>query len=436
MWALVISIIIGLQILLALVSPVGLIYVSLAVGALPLTFGDSGPLAGALGKMDLPAFRLLGLWLGACVVLLLRLPRVPKYIHSFRFHLFFLAFCIAAIGWAPSLDYGMRMFAKLSSPLLFLLLIMTAVSSRAQLRVMERLIVLTGLGVTAVALSFIAAGIKVSPVGLTVPGVGPALFSALMVVVAILSVAAAKYRHPLRNLTVALISAAAVFSAFTRITIAALFLGCSTLLFVGFRGVLRLLLPVTALVGFPALFLFNETLKKRMFYGESKITLDAVLADPSIVLAHMYTSGRSAAWADVLGKFFYPSPTFGSGLGATQDYFYSQSSTLGVIHSEYVRLLSEVGVFGTVLFAFAALAYLWRLLKIYRRARDQQTALYALAATGALVAYLIFIATDNGFDYVTGFGIYVFGLIGMAEKSRELAASRVTGSAAALGGRS
>jgi hypothetical protein len=36
------------------------------------------------------------------------------------------------------------------------------------------------------------------------------------------------------------------------------------------------------------------------------------------------------------------------------------------------------------------------------------------------MAYLIFIATDNGFDYVTGFGIYVFGLIGMAEKASEL----------------
>jgi hypothetical protein len=36
-----------------------------------------------------------------------------------------------------------------------------------------------------------------------------------------------------------------------------------------------------------------------------------------------------------------------------------------------------------------------------------------------MVAYLVYIATDNGFDYVTGFGIYVFSLIGMAEKSRE-----------------
>jgi O-antigen ligase len=91
-----------------------------------------------------------------------------------------------------------------------------------------------------------------------------------------------------------------------------------------------------------------------------------------------------------------------------------------VIHSEYVRLLSEVGVVGITLFALAAFAYLGRLLRTFRRGREDDTRRYALAALGALVAYLIFLATDNGFDYVTGFSIYVFSLIAMAEKSREL----------------
>ena len=57
MWTLVIFALIALQVLLALVSPVGLVYLSLAVGALPLTFGEEGPINGALGKFDLSAFR-------------------------------------------------------------------------------------------------------------------------------------------------------------------------------------------------------------------------------------------------------------------------------------------------------------------------------------------------------------------------------------------
>jgi O-antigen ligase len=420
MWALVIFALIGLQILLALISPVALVYLSLAIGAIPIGFGEDGPISGALGKMDLPAFRLLGLWLAASAVLLTHSGRLPRYLGTFKFHLLFLVFCLAAVAWAPSIDYALRMFAKLSSPLLFLLLIMTAVSTRAQLRVMERLVVLSGLGMAAVAVAMLAAGVNASRVGLTLPGLGPALFSALMVVVAVTALAGARYGHRLRNFLAAAVSTAAVLAAFTRITIAGLFVGCSVVLFVGFRGVLRLLLPILGLVGLPALFLFNETFKKRMFYGDNKVTLDAVLSDPSILLEHLHTSGRSNAWGTVLGKFFYPNPTFGSGLGATQNYYYSQTSGIGVIHSEYVRLLSEVGVVGISLFALTALAYLWRLLRIYRRSHEIDTARYALAALGALVAYLIFIATDNGFDYVTGFGIYVFALIGMAEKSREL----------------
>jgi hypothetical protein len=289
---------------------------------------------------------------------------------------------------------------------------------------------LSALGMLAAAVAFKLAGIKVNPVGISVPGVGPSLFSALLVVAAILALASAKYWQRLRNVAVVALCSVGVLAAFTRITIAALFVGCSTVLFVGFRGILRLLLPVAALVGFPLLFLLNDAFKKRMFYGEAQLTPEAVLADPSMLLTHLHTSGRSNAWGTVLGQFFSPSPAFGSGLGATQNYFYSQGSGISVIHSEYVRLLSEVGICGIALFAIAAVAYLWRLGRIYRRAQSAGTARYALAAVGALVAYLVYIATDNGFDYVTGFGIYVFALIGMAEKSQELDRSAAAAAAA------
>jgi hypothetical protein len=420
MWALVIFGLIGLPVLLALVSPLGLIYFSLVVGVLPMTFGDEGPINVAFGRMDLGAFRLLGVLLAGCIVLVLRGGRLPRYLGRFRFHLLFLLFCAAAMSWAPSLDYAMRMFAKLSEPLVFLLLIMTVVPSQRQLKVMERLILLSGLGLTATAVALVVVGVKVNKVGLAVPGLGPSLYSALMVIVATLALASVRYGQRLGNLAVVCISAAAVLAAFTRITIAALFVGCSTVLLVGFRGVLRILLPVVSLMGFALLFLFNDTFKRRMFFGERQVTPDAVLADPSIVLGHLHTSGRSNAWRIVLEKFFEPSPVFGSGLGATQNYYYSQTGGMSVIHSEYVRLLSEVGIVGVCLFALAALAYLWRLGRAYRRALDRDTARYALAAIGATMAYLVYISTDNGFDYVTGFGIYVFAIIGMAEKSREL----------------
>src|SRR5690606_15929122 len=113
---------------------------------------------------------------------------------------------------------------------------------------------------------------------------------------------------------------------------------------------------------------------------------------------------------------------FGSGIGATQDFFYEQSvGGLGVIHSEYVRMLSEIGILGLTLFVFVVLGYLWRLFRILRSRKRTDIRKYALAGTGGLTAYMIFIATDNGFDYVTQFGLYVFAFVAMAEKAKELA---------------
>jgi len=419
MWGLVIFGIIGIQVVLGVVYPAALIYVSLVVGALPLSFGENGLMSGALGKMDLSAFRLLGLWLASFLIVLFHLEKAPHYIKAFRIHLLFLAFCLAAITWTPSISYGLRMFGKLSSVLLFLLVIMLTISRRAQLKTMERLILSSGLLLLVGALGVRAAGVTASEIGLTFPGVGPSLFSALLVVAALLALASAKFAHRVRNLLCVTILSAGVFAAFTRITIAALFVGCSTILFMAFKGPLRFLLPALSLIGFPVLFLFNETFKQRMFYGGDEISLGALIQDPAIGMEHLHTSGRSTAWAAIFEKFFYPSPLVGSGLGATQDYFYSQTGGMSVIHSEYVRLLSETGIVGVSLFAVAALVYLGRLIRSYHRARTTDTARYALAATGAMVAYLVYISTDNGFDYVNGFGIYVFGLIGMAEKSRE-----------------
>jgi hypothetical protein len=426
MWAIVIFGMIGIQAILGIVYPSALIYVSLAVGALPLSFGEDGPMISALGRMDLSAIRLLGLWFGACLVVLFHLGKTSRYRKVLGFHLLFLAYCAAALAWGPSIGYGMRMFAKLSSVLLFLMLILLTISRRAQLRIMERLIFCSGLLLFFGALAAQIVGISASKIGLTFPGIGPSLFSALLVVVAILAVASAKYAHRVRNSFFVAILSAGTIAAFTRITIAALFVGCSTILFMGFKGVLRFLVPACSLVAFPALFLFNDTFKKRMFYGENEVTLAALIQDPAVVVGHLHTSGRSNAWGSILERFFYPSPLMGSGLGATQDYYYSKSSGIGVIHSEYVRLLSEVGLAGVALFAVAMLAYLACLIRTYRRARSTDTARYALAAIGALVAYLIYIATDNGFDYVTGFGIYVFALIGMSEKSKELDNSAVS----------
>lgn len=412
---------ISLQVVLALVHPVLLVNLSLLTGIWPMTFGQEGMMATAFGRMDFSALRLLGLWAAASVVILLQFDRAWSDLHRHRWHLFFLLFCVISLLWAPSLEYGARMLAKLSAPFLFLILILVVVSTREQLKRMETLMLISGGSMLVLAGISSVTGFGGPAVGLTIPFTTPALFSAFLVTISMLFLSRAKQSGMMINFLLFFLLATGVIGAFTRITIAALFIASSVVLFYSARGFKRLILPATGLIGLPALFLFSDRFKNRMFYGVKDVGAEALLSDPGQILGHLHGSGRFSAWPLILNKFFYPRPVLGSGLGATQNFFYSQiGGGLGVIHSEYVRLLSEVGIFGLTLFAVAALVYLLRLLNTYRQAPHSDAGRYALAALGGLVGYLIFMATDNAFDYVNGVGIYVFSLIAMSEKAREI----------------
>jgi O-antigen ligase len=142
----------------------------------------------------------------------------------------------------------------------------------------------------------------------------------------------------------------------------------------------------------------------------------------------VHGSGRYEAWGTVLDKFIAPSPFLGSGIGATQNYYYSQlGGGIGVIHSEFVRLAAEVGIAGLILFALAIAGYLLRLLRLYRETPRSPAGRYALAGAAGLIVYLTFMATDNAFDYFNGVGMYVFALVGMSEKARELELAEIEG---------
>jgi hypothetical protein len=421
MGALIVFGMIAIQVILALVSPVFLVDLSLLTGVWPMSFGPDDMLNTAFGRFDVSSLRLLGLWLAITLVILLRFGQGWDYTIRYRWHLFFLLFCVLSLSWAPSLAYGVRMLAKLSAPFLFLVFVQIVITTRAQLKRMEGLMLIAGVSMLVLAVLSKLVGWEQNPVGLTIPATAPSLFSAFLITIAMLTISRMKYDGVTANLALFLLLAAGVLAAFTRITIAALFVSASVVLFYVGRSVQRFILPMAGLIGLPTLFLFSETFKNRMFFGAGNIGAETLLTDPGQAMSHLHGSGRFGAWSIVLTKFFDPSPVIGSGVGTTQNFFYSQNTHgLGVIHSEYVRLLAEVGVVGLTLFVVAAGAYFLRLMDTYRRAPTSDAGKYAAAAIGSLVAYLIFMATDNGIDYVNGFGIYVFTLVAMSEKAREL----------------
>jgi hypothetical protein len=81
------------------------------------------------------------------------------------------------------------------------------------------------------------------------------------------------------------------------------------------------------------------------------------------------------------------------------------------------------------LFVVAAVSYLWRMKACVARAESNLQRIPALAALGSLLAYLIFFSTDNGIDYVSQIGIYVFALIAIAVNAGRLNAVRAPSAA-------
>ncbi len=407
---------------LAFVAPFGFVIAALLTGALPTSLGAEQVFSTPIGRLDVAALRLFAVMAGSMVVILFQARRISPYLARFTPHLLFLILCTVSLVYAAAPVYGLRMLAKLITPLLFLLALVVSATTVRHLELVARAIFASGISIVVLALSTKILGLNADP-RFNLPGMGPSVFSAHLMIVCMLALATfAATRQP-RLLVLAAVLVACIIAGFTRITIVAVFVGASAIAILALQGPARVLLPLAGLVAGPALFLFSERFRSRMFIDTQGVSAGSVLQDPSQALVNVRGSGRFDLWDEVLTRFYEPHPLFGSGIGTTQNFLYGSSGGgIGVTHSEYVRLLCEVGSVGLLLFVVAMTWYGWRAARGASRAADPQLRRYHWAAVGAVACYLVYIATDNGFDYVNQLGIYVFALVGLSEKAREFIA--------------
>jgi hypothetical protein len=418
-----------IELAVAVMEPVGFILVSLWVQTLPYTWNWDTQLVydTPVGPLNVVAMQLFGFCLACLVIVGSKFEAVITQFRVYRWHCLFIGFAALSMIYAPSGAFAFRMVAKLLGPLLFLMVVMSSITSLVELRKICKAVIGSGLILLGLALYARAMGLDSDPnalqtgvAGLGPPSMGPPVFAAHMLPVSMLAFSTFIVGRSTVMLVVSLACAAAVLAALQRTSAAALYLGFSVILLFGTRGIWRLLLPSIGVIGLPILIVFNETFRRRMFFGQNDS--EELLDDPTRALTKINTSGRSGLWSNMLDRFFQPHPIFGSGIGSTQDYLYSRASgASGVAHSEYVRLLCEVGLLGLLLFVMMAAGYLAMLRSLTFRTHGELQRTLALAAIGSVVAYLVYCSTDNAFDYVTQFGIYVFGLVGASLKARQLA---------------
>jgi len=417
-----------IELAFAIVSPFRFVLLSFWVQTLPYTWNwDSQVVYDTpFGPLNVVAMQLFGFCLACLAVVGARIDGVAAEFKTYRWHALFIGFALFSMIYAPSAVYGLRMIAKLLGPMLFLIVVLVSVTTLDDLQKISRAIIGSGAILIVLALYARAMGYDVDPnaaqtgvAGLGPPGMGPPVFAAHMLPVSMLAVASFVTQRRWVMLATALVCAVSVLAALQRTTAAGLYLGASLILFFGTRGIWRLLLPSLGVVGLPVLVVFNDTFRRRMFFGQNDS--QELLDDPTKALTKINTSGRSGLWSSMLDRFFEPHPILGSGVGSTQDYLYSRSTgAAGVAHSEYVRLLCEVGLTGALLFGLMAGYYVLTLGKLTTTRHGVLQRTLALAALGSIVTYLVYCSTDNAFDYVTQFGIYVFGLIGAALRARQL----------------
>lgn len=429
MAVLVLTLIALAQFMLAVVAPARLVQLVLLTGAIPLIWTVE-LLRTPLGPMNAVAIQLCGLCIALLAVMGAHSHRVLGYIAEYRWHLLFASFCAISIVYAPSPAFGVRTLARLLGPLLFLIVVMIAIERRDQIEAMGRAVIGCGLIVCALAYVTQALGIRADDTGygggvtgLGPPGMGPPVFAAHMIAVSMLAAASFIVQRRTVWLVLTILFAVSLVATLQRTSTAAMLLGFSTILFFGTRGVARFSLPIAGVLAIPALLIVNEDFRRRMFF--KAMDPRDIIADPVAAFDGLDSSGRFTLWGEVMRNFFEPNPIAGAGLGATQSFLHARFG-FGVVHSEYVRLLCEVGIIGLVLFLVAIAVYFCRMIPRARdRAADPLQRTFALAAIGGLVGYLCYMATDNSLDYVNQFGNYVFGFVALSLKASELSAEIV-----------
>jgi O-antigen ligase len=142
--------------------------------------------------------------------------------------------------------------------------------------------------------------------------------------------------------------------------------------------------------------------------------LISLLSNPRALYLSMNWEGREAFWAVVFNAY-RASPVLGLGMGASTAILrlHFPSFAAPVVHNDYLRLLSEAGIIGALLFT-CALAAWWVATVRAARVTDRTVKEYALPAIGCISALAVIGLTDNAFDYYGPFTQYLGFLCGGA----------------------
>ncbi len=393
---------------LTLTWPLGVIAAMLAIGPLDLSFLTGGfkTMFEQLGGLDMNGIRLIFVSAGLGLVVIIdrrywgRLASPPV-----RWYLVFLAFAASTLPGSEDALEGLRLLLKLAWPLLTFLIVAAPDRSHRQIdRMVDWLLIGAAVLIVINPLFILLGGVFVEDTGevrLMGEGAHQNPFSFAMLVAVIVSLVRFASRGQMRYLVVAAGATTWIALTLTRITFLA---GAVSL------GVVALYSAVVrrnyraAAVGAGAVLVLTAALApvllERTFgVAPSFAELLELFRDPIRLYETINWSGRELFWA-VLVVAWMASPWLGLGLGSSTSVLRSVfPEDMGLVaHNEYIRLGTDTGFLGIILFAVAMLAWL-RVAVAAGLKSDPRVQEVTLPALAILMAWGVISLTDNAFDY-------------------------------------
>lgn len=135
------------------------------------------------------------------------------------------------------------------------------------------------------------------------------------------------------------------------------------------------------------------------------------------------SNNREYLWEENMNKFYYHTPTVGSGLGATSNNMKNnyRASGLKLVHSDYVSMLCDLGNIGLALFIVFAVTALWQVIKIsWSQGCPYYIKLTGGMALGSCAGTFFSMAYDNVVTYSQQSFVLPFVMIGIFLKVKDL----------------
>ena len=373
--------------------------------------------------MNVSALWLLAL-IGLGIVALIRMP-VGRVSFSWpeKAYLMFLAWCLLEAVQAPGMVYAARMFIKLAFPCLVLVLARRAVlTGRLNTWKSMRYVFIASL----VAYCFVGGPTqRLLPIVCWNASVVFWAFAAFADHAAILGVAALVWWRLYKNrwyLGYAFLAAVSPALAGIRTGVAAFAIGASVFLLTTYRRAVAIPMVAGIYVLAAATFFLVPEFRQRMFFHPNEVDSTSVSVNPfSVSTENIDTSGRTAIWEMSMTQLWDPHPIAGSGLGAIQEFMYTQQTTdLKVVHSSYVEFLCDTGLVGLTLFILATISCWMSGFRMIFKQNTRETKAFGLCAVCGLPALWFCMGFDNLNNFVLVATQFPYAFLGIAQGLSEI----------------